>query len=78
MATSERGIDLQSYDASWSLDEAKSIELINLRYVSTVFQHGIIDFGKLIYSRNAFKVATFKLMTCMRNSRNDDTSAILE
>jgi predicted nucleotidyltransferase len=57
----------------------RTVDLINLRQVSTVFQHEIIKNGKLIYNRNAYESDTFEMITMsLYQKLNDERSEILK
>jgi uncharacterized protein len=65
----------------YSLQDAlgKSVDLLNAREISTVFQKEIIESGRLLYCANDDAVAEFEMLTLSHYQKlNDERKAILE
>jgi uncharacterized protein len=65
----------------YSLQDAlgKSVDLLNAREMSTVFQKEIIESGRLLYCANDDAVAEFEMLTLSHYQKlNDERKAILE
>ena len=57
----------------------KMVDLVNLRQVSTVFQHEIIHHGHLIYCADRSAVDAFEMVTMsMYQKLNEERAGILE
>jgi predicted nucleotidyltransferase len=57
----------------------KSVDLLNAREISTVFQKEIIESGRLLYCANDDAVAEFEMLTLSHYQKlNDERKAILE
>jgi len=65
----------------FALEEAvgETVDLVNLRLVSTVFQHEIVNSGRIIHSANANAVAEFEMLTLsMYQKLNEERKHILQ
>ena len=57
----------------------REVDLINLRKVDTVFQHEIIQSGRLLYSSNPYPVEEFEMLTMSYYQKlNDERKEILQ
>ena len=60
-------------------DFNREVDLINLRKVDTVFQHEIIQSGRLIYSSNSYSVEEFEMHTMSYYQKlNEERAEILQ
>ena len=65
------------YDLEAALD--KSVDLVNLREVDTVFQHEIVTSGRRIYVADDNAVGEFEMLTLSFYQKlNEERAAILE
>jgi len=65
------------YDLEAALD--KSVDLVNLREVETVFQHEIVTSGRRIYVADDNAVGEFEMLTLSFYQKlNEERAAILE
>jgi len=65
----------------FALEEAVggTVDLVNLRLVPTVFQHEIVNSGRIIHMVDAYAVAEFEMLTLsMYQKLNEERRHILE
>lgn len=73
--------NLASNACRYALEDVlkRTVDLINIRMVNTVFQHEVIQEGRLIYQENEYAVSLFEMQVISSYQKlNEERAGILE